>query len=267
MRVKDWQKKATIALRRSGVSSPELDSIIMLESILERDRSAIRAHDDEVLPTSTLSQLDAMVERRTKREPLAYILGYREFYGLAFKVGPAVLVPRPETEVLVEHAAVSIVQKGSVLEIGTGSGAIAVALKSCRPDLTITATDVSHEALEIAGGNAVQHKTEISFLESDLFNEVEGRFDVVLANLPYVPEVARRQPEITFEPDVALYGGQDGLDYYRSFFSEVAHYLLPDAQVIVEFSPTQYAAARREFTDFVIEPLSEYIYVCKPLSA
>ena len=152
---------------------------------------------------------------------------------------------------------------GRVLELGTGSGAISLALASIRKDLDITATDVSEGAVEVAKLNAGDTEQEVTFFVSDMFENVDGNYDVVLANLPYVPVGARRQPEITYEPDIALYGGDDGLDFYRRFFDQLDDYLVDDGFAVIEFSPTQYAQVREEFSRYLVEPISEYIYVCK----
>ena len=261
MTPKDWIEDATRQLTEAGVSSPRLDAQLLVEYATGRDRASLSIDESTELDIKILNK---QLERRIRREPLAYILGSREFYGLDFIVSESVLVPRPETEVMVEKAINEAPESSSVLELGTGSGCISIALSKNRPDLSILATDVSFDALGVAQKNNEEHKTNVKFHHSDLFKSLRGTYDVILANLPYVPEPARRQPEITHEPDVALYGGEDGLDYYRTFFAEVSDYLEDQGFMIVEFSPTQFAAARSEFSDFTFEPLSEYIYFVEP---
>ena len=263
MSPKAWIEETTIQLDDAGVSSPRLDAQIMIETVLERDRASLGIDDESHMSTEQASSLHDMVERRLQREPLAYILGSREFYGLEFKVDNTVLVPRPETEVLVEYCIENAPKNGTVLELGTGSGAIALALKNQRDDLNVSATDVSAAALATAQANAKNLKLDVTFIEANLFEGITGEHDVVLANLPYVPEPARRQPEIEHEPDIALYGGEDGLDFYRTYFEQLSSFLKPDGFSVVEFSPTQFAAVRELANDYVIEPLSEYIYLVK----
>ena len=263
--VKDWLSQAIQQLDNAGVSSPRLDALIVLESILKKDRSVLIANDDALLKTDQLNAANSMLTRRAERIPLAYILGEREFYGLSFNVDEQVLVPRPETEMLVEYASKNTKQSARVLELGTGSGCISIALSHVRPDLKINATDVSPGALRVAKSNNLTLGTSVKFTRSDLFKSLPAKqYDAVLANLPYVPEPARRQPEITHEPDIALYGGEDGLDFYRSFFAKLEDYLHPNGFSVIEFSPTQFAAVRSEFTKYLFTPVSEYIYLVTP---
>ncbi len=267
MSPKAWLDSATDDLKQVGIDSARLDAQLMLEHVLKRDRAVLSTDDSAEISSKHLDTLNQMKHERQKRVPLAYVIGAREFYGFSLKVDERVLVPRPETELLVEYAAKNAPEDGSILELGTGSGAIALALASERKDLSITATDISEDALAVARENANDLRYEIEFIKSDLFDQVRGRYDLILANLPYVPEPARRQPEITFEPDVALYSGQDGLDYYRRFFADISGHLTDRGWAIIEFSPTQYAAMREEFSNWQIEPISEYIYVCKTRSS
>lgn len=262
MHLKDWLSESINRLNKAGISSSRLDCLIMLEKVLEKDRSSILANDTlDINPH--IKKLNIMLGQREKRIPLAYIIGEREFYGLNIKVDESVLVPRPETEDMVTKAIEIAPNKGSVLELGTGSGAVSLALASERSDLKITATDISDGALETARLNANNLQLEIELVASDLFANIEEKYDLILANLPYVPVEARRQAEIEHEPDVALYGGEDGLDYYRTFFDQVDNYLSGHGTIIVEFSPTQFAAVRELAHEFAIEPISEYIYFCK----
>ncbi len=260
----NYVDKQIETLKTADIPSARLDVFMIIEHVCNKERAWLLAHPEFEPTDEQKKTIEQMVRRRAAAVPVAYILGSREFFGLAFEVSESVLVPRPETEELVAYAIENIGANASVLELGTGSGAIAVSLGANRPDLQITATDISPSALVTAQKNAQTHAPTIMFVESDLFAHVDGKYDVVLANLPYVPVGARRQADIEHEPDIALYGGEDGLDYYRRFFKVLSQHLTSSGWAIIEFSPTQYAAVREEFSDFEITPLSEYIYVCKP---
>lgn len=196
---------------------------LLLCSLLNCERLDLIAHPERELPVEQLGALQLAWARVKKGEPLAYILGVKEFYALDFKVDSRVLIPRGESEFLVEKA-LELPKGASVLEIGTGSGAIAVSVKKTRPDLTVVAGDVSAEALEVAKANAELHGVDVNFVESDLMANIEGDFDLLLANLPYIgtQEHDFIMPTVAlYEPDLALYGGEDGLDLYRRLFEEV----------------------------------------------
>jgi release factor glutamine methyltransferase len=205
----------------------------MLAHLLERDRAWLLAHPEEELTAAQLRALVAMTERRAEREPLQYITGVQEFFGLSLRITPATLIPRPETEHLVEAvlawaaAQLSESPKLKVLDVGTGSGAIAIALAKSLPDAEIVACDVSTAALAVARGNAERLGARVRFVESDLLAAFAEYplFDVIAANPPYVPDLdgALLQAEVRdHEPHIALFGGADGLDLYRR--------LIPQAQ-------------------------------------
>ena len=237
----------------------------MLEEVLGQDRTHIVANPHSQIQAHELKQLNTMIKKRSSRMPLAYITGFREFYRLDFKVDESVLIPRPETEYMVEFLIKYAPSDSSMLELGTGSGAIAVALGDNRPDICITATDVSLPALNIAKINAQKHGVDVRFIQSDLFNAInkEG-YDVIAANLPYVPTPARRQPEIAYEPDISLYSGEDGLDHYRRFFEQLSNYTHRQSIVVIEFSPIQFCNIRDlAYTHQLnVVPITEYIYRC-----
>lgn len=262
MTVGEWLRQAERQLKAAGVESNHLDALLLLEHTAGKDRAWLLAHQQDSVASNVLKKLAPLIKRRAAREPLAYITGNKEFYGLTFNVTPAVLIPRPETEAMVEYAANHAPKSASVLEIGTGSGAVAVALKVNRPDLHITATDISAEALEIARANAARYASNIRFIKGDLLQPISDRFEVILANLPYVPNNTRSDLELTYEPDLALFAGADGLDCYRRFFADLRRHLTPDGWALIEASPTQ----RRKLATIVkrhllkLRPITEYVY-------
>jgi release factor glutamine methyltransferase len=196
------------------------DSETLLLQVLGKNKAWLLAHADEELPNDQAARFLALIERRHAGEPIQYITGEAEFYGLPFRVTPDVLIPRPETEHLVEKALslASGIPALRILDIGTGSGAIAIALAHHLPDAQITALDISSAALAIARENAVRNGAAIRFLESNLLAAVaDQQFDLIVSNPPYVPTADRDSLSIEVrdhEPALALFAGKDGLDIY-----------------------------------------------------
>jgi release factor glutamine methyltransferase len=209
--------EATAALTDAGCDTPRLDAEILLAFVLGVDRGRLVIDSGASVGGATLERFVELVGRRAAREPVAYIVGRKGFRWIELEVDRRVLIPRPETELLVEIA-LSLPSGARVVDVGTGSGAVALSLATERPDLSVTATDVSAEALVVARANAARLglADSVTFFEADLLEGVPGEFDAVLANLPYVPEQSDLPPEIgVYEPAAALFGGPDGLDLVR----------------------------------------------------
>ncbi|MBA2516140.1 MAG: peptide chain release factor N(5)-glutamine methyltransferase [Solirubrobacterales bacterium] len=215
--VRDALDSAVVALTAAGVQSPRLDAELLLGAATGLSRGQIVTDPRRALEPQEARSFADLARRRREREPVAYILGFKGFRTIELKVDTRVLIPRPETELVVE-AALELARGARVVDVGTGSGAIALALKAERPDLQITGTDVSPGALAVARANALLLGLEVELLEGDLLVPLGAPVDAVLANPPYVAEHERRQlaPEITrYEPDGALFAGHDGLAVYR----------------------------------------------------
>jgi release factor glutamine methyltransferase len=211
------------ALTEASATITRRDAETMLAHLLERDRAWLLAHPEDELSAAQLDAFAAMVKRRGAREPLQYITGVQEFFGFSLRVTPATLIPRPETEHLVEAVlawAAAQPPELKVIDVGTGSGAIAIALAKGLPKAEVVASDVSTAALAVARANAERLGARVRFVESDLLAAFAEYplFDVIAANPPYVPDVdgALLQAEVRdHEPRVALFGGADGLELYR----------------------------------------------------
>jgi release factor glutamine methyltransferase len=211
----DALSRATARLSEAGCDTPRLDAELLIAEALGVGRERLLIDASDALDDRAAERVEALVARREAREPVAYILGRKEFRRITLTVDPRVLIPRPETELLVE-VGLSLPPAARVVDVGTGSGAVALALKDERPDLSVTGTDVSPDALAVARENAARLHLEVTFVEADLLEGVDGPFDAVLANLPYVPEEVELAPEIgSYEPAVALFSGPDGLDAIR----------------------------------------------------
>lgn len=232
-------------LRKEGVPAPRLDAEVLLAAALGKDRVWLYTHFDQPLDKPELACFREFVRRRLKREPVAYITGSREFWSLSFKVTPDVLIPRPETEILVSEALKILRRRPAeglrIWEIGTGSGAVTVALAREFPGLSILATDLSEKALAVARENAERHGVleAIQFRRGDLFIPLtkEDRFSMILTNPPYIPgdQFPSLPPEVrNHEPHLALDGGRDGLDFYRRALPRVDRYLDPGGWFLAE---------------------------------
>jgi release factor glutamine methyltransferase len=237
---------ATRAIESAGVSeSPRLDAMLLLWQATERPRASFLAFPERLVPRVERLEFAELVARRVRGEPVAYIVGSHEFFSIPLLVGPDVLVPRPETELLVEAALArcSSVDAPAVLDVGTGSGAIALAIKQQRPEVRMTALDVSPQALERARVNETfvtgTLDSTVSWIESRWFEALRGeRFDLIVSNPPYVRSAEIVGP-LKFEPRVALDGGADGLDAYRVLFAEAADHLNPGGALLVEHGAQQ----------------------------
>jgi release factor glutamine methyltransferase len=235
-----------------GVPSPRLDADRMLAQVLGLQRLDLYLDLERPLIPSEVDAFRALVRRRGRREPLAYVLGSWSFRGLELAVDARVLVPRPETEWLVERALARIaeVEAPLVVDVGTGSGAIAIAIAVARPDAAVTATDVSAEALALAHANAAAHDAEIDFRHGNLLAPVAGsRFDLVIANLPYVGEGEAVDPEVSgFEPAIAVFAPDGGRALVQRLIREVPVVLAPGGHVALELGPDHAAWAVERLT-------------------
>ena len=211
--VVDALRDATSALAAS--ETPRLDAELLLAEVLGVARERLVVDAQAQLNRAQLTAFHALLARREAREPVAYILGRKDFRRITLSVDRRVLIPRPETELLVE-AGLSLPVGASVVDVGTGSGAVALALKSERPDLAVWGVDVDADALVVARENGLRLGVGVEFVQADLLDGLDRRFDAVLANLPYVAAGAELPPDVArYEPASALFAGADGLDVIR----------------------------------------------------
>ena len=237
--VLEWTKQY---FANKGIENPRLDAEILLCAVLKCERINLYVRFDQPLEDEELALYRGYVARRANQEPLAYILGKKAFMKHSFKVTPAVLVPRPETELLVESVAKAAAGSGAValLDIGTGSGAIIVSLLDLLPQALGTAVDISAAALQVAGENAVAIGVaeRLTLLESDLFSKLPAgqSFDIIVSNPPYIPaaDIAELAADVQKEPHGALDGGTDGLGFYKRIISGCSVWLKPDGLLAFE---------------------------------
>lgn len=248
------------AFRLAGLEDAQVDARLLIGHALHLDRTRLVTQSDRVLEAREISVISALAARRLKHEPVSRIRGQKEFWGLSLQVTPGVLVPRPETETVVEAALDFVVRGGlrmeklRILDIGTGSGALLLALLRELPNAIGTATDVSSTAMEVARANAAQCGLEsrCSFIVCDIAAGVQGPFDLVVSNPPYIAhdEIASLAPEVRdYDPQVALDGGGDGLAGYRAIASEARRLLASGGRLFVELGAGQETAVRALFTN------------------
>jgi len=241
--------------REKGIDGGRLDAEVLLADTLKLDRVGLYLQFDRPLSADELAAYRQRVARRARREPLQYILGETEFWSLPLQVTPEVLIPRADTEVLVEEALKKVTGAAGILDVGTGSGAIAIALAHELPEARIEAVDISPAALALAEENARRNGVadRMRFRQADLYQLQGGPYDLVVANPPYIPEaeMAELMPEVRdHEPHLALRGGDaDGLAAYRALAAAVPGLLVPDGWLLVEVGIGQAEAVRRLFAE------------------
>ena len=242
--VDTWLAAAAAQLRAAGIASGRLDSELLLNHVLQRPRHWLHAHGDSTLLHEQQAQAEQLLTRRLKHKPLAYLVGHKEFYGRDFVVSPAVLVPRPETEQMIALL-LQLIQptQRTIADVGTGSGILAITAQLELPPCQVDAYDVSPEALAIAQRNAQQHGvTSVKFIQSDLLAAAQQRYDVILANLPYVsPTWQRDDRETAHEPTLALFAEGDGLALISTLLAQTERWLAPGGLLILEADPCQHS--------------------------
>ena len=235
------------------LARPPLDPLetrILLGHVLGLSRVQLITRSEQILTAQEAHQLESLLSRRLDGEPIAYLTGEREFYGLPFAVTPAVLIPRPETELLVELAIEKLPSGGRAIDLGTGSGAIAVALACNRPDAQVTALDASEAALDVARGNAQRNGVQVEFLHSDWYRSLDEagntKFDLVVSNPPYIVSGDRHlsQGDLRFEPLDALTDHGDGLSALRTIIAGAPGHLAPGGWLLMEHGYDQAGAVR-----------------------
>lgn len=241
------QAGTTLAAALAQLPLDPLENRILLCHALGISRVALITQSDRQLDAAEAQRIDTLVARRSAGEPIAYIVGKREFFGLDFEVSDAVLIPRPDTELLVELAIERAPVRARVLDMGTGSGAIAVSIAHARPDTEVTALDVSEAALAIARGNAERNGARVRFLHSDWFAAVEGeQFEMIVSNPPYIAagDEHLSQGDLRFEPQDALTDHADGLSDLRAISQGALGHLVPGGWLLMEHGYDQAAHVR-----------------------
>lgn len=258
MTIQEWLQDTAEQFTRAGIPTARLDAELILTHMLGVERTWLIAHADDSLARAALTNTkgvhpggikeygDKLVLMRLKRQPMAYLLGHKEFYGRTFTVNKHVLVPRPETEALIELA-IKHSLTGSVLDVGTGSGAIGLTLWHELEDVSLTLSDISTDALAVAKQNAKQLKVKpVRYVESDLLehwlaHDKPKPFDAIVANLPYVDRAWERSPETAHEPALALFARDGGLELIKTLIDQAKALITPSGHLMLEADPEQHS--------------------------
>ncbi|MCL1877198.1 peptide chain release factor N(5)-glutamine methyltransferase [Candidatus Saccharibacteria bacterium] len=266
--VSEWLKNAGDSLRGVGIDSARLDAELILSFALEKSREWIAAHGDSPLSDKQIEPLNLLLTHRINREPISYILKKKEFYGREFTVTPDVLIPRPETEQIVEIIKEIFLEqifskRCSILDIGTGSGAIAVTLALEMPNVKVVGTDISESALAVAEKNRERFGANVKFLQSDLFEnpEITADFDVIAANLPYVDRNWQVSPETAFEPEIALFADDEGLKLIKKLIRQAPNYLRTGGFLVLEMNPRQIEPVKIFAKEYGFEVYDEKFFI------
>lgn len=267
MKVGEWLAQATKKLEKTGISTARLDCLVLLEDATGKDRSWLLSHPTFHVRGLTFHMLEEQVGRRARHEPLAYIRGKSEFYGREFLVNEHTLQPRPETETMIEMLLKRKPKK--VIDVGTGSGCIAITAKLTLIECEVIATDISSPCLVVAKKNAKKLKATVSFLQTNLISQLDNkRLDnsVLCCNLPYVPASFTINRSAMFEPEIAIYGGKDGLDYYRQLFVQLEQKNSTPSAILTESLPTQHLDLQKIAHDYgyTLDEVSDFIQAFVP---
>lgn len=239
MRVDDWTKQARVALEEAGIESAGLEAQLLAGAVLGCDRSSVIAHPEWKVSERLANDL---LERRLAHEPLAYLIGYREFYGRRFRVAPGVLIPRQETETIISAwLELGLPANCRLLDLGTGSGCIGITLKLEQPQLSVVLCDVSESALDIARENARALGADVNLVHSDGFQNLgDEKFDAIVTNPPYVARGDALPREVSeYEPSIALFSGESGLEFYERLAGEAREHLQPFGILLTEVGDSQ----------------------------
>ncbi len=254
MNISTALSKAAEILKEAGIAEPRKEAASLMAFILDKDAAFVVAHSEDELAANQKMLFDSCVRRRAKREPFQYITRRQEFYGLEFEVTPDVLIPRPETEILVEEAIklLSNIENPRFCEVGVGSGCISVSILANVPHATAIGVDISPAALKVAQSNAEHHNVaeRLTLLESDVFSNVTGKFDLIASNPPYIParDIDSLQTEVRdHEPHSALDGGADGLTIIKNLIFRSPVFLTRQGTLLIEIGFDQAAKVRELF--------------------
>lgn len=243
MTIADWLIDSMVKLQAAGVENGRTDALVLLADLFGKDKSWVHTHPELKLDNLQTRELDYMLKKRIERTPLAYIRGFKEFYGRRFMVNSRVLVPRPESEAFIELAKTLEIELPRIADIGTGSGCLGVTAALEIPEAVVHMYDIDPDTLAVARHNALRYKLELQYYQSDLLLGLQnGRYDVLLANLPYVPKKMITSPEIKKEPSLALFSGIDGLSHYRKFWKQVRKLEFKPRYILVESLENQHGA-------------------------
>ena len=258
MKIETWLRRAQQQLKAAGIGTARLDALVLLEDVSGRDRAWLLAHPEHQLLLTETAELQKLLSRRAKHEPLAYVRGRAEFYGREFVLTPAVLQPRPESETMIDLLK-TLVKTGTqgpqdrphwrLADVGAGSGALGISAKLELPKCEVDLLEIDDKAVKIAKINVDKFTLKLPVIKSDLLAGSSGNYDVLLCNLPYIPDDYRINQAAGQEPAIAIFGGPDGLDLYRRLFKQAAQQAPRPLYILTESLPPQHARLRQIAAD------------------
>ena len=262
-----WLKNAAKSMKDAGIPSARLDAELILANTLRKNRTYLHAHLDEEIDPRRVDIANARLDLRLDRVPMAYILGYKEFYGRKFTVSPAVLVPRPESEDMISlflDATAGEIEQKVLIDVGTGSGCLGITAALERTNISVILSDISKDALRIAEKNADEYHARVKIQQQSLLNGQLEPVDYIFANLPYVDKDWEVSPELQYEPKIALFTEDGGLKLILELIRQAPRCLAPNGQLFIEADPTQHeriiqAAAQ----NFKLAAIQRYIIVLR----
>jgi release factor glutamine methyltransferase len=249
--IKTWLADATLTMKDAGLETARLDGLVLLEDVLGLNRAWILAHEDTKIESAKLTRLEKLLKQRTLHQPLAYIRGKSEFYGREFVISPAVLQPRPESEAFIDLLKELISDRSIVLnsprqlhivDVGTGCGAIGITVSLEVPNCQVELLELDQQAAAIAKINVDKFTLNLSIIISDLLTHSSDNLDILLCNLPYVPDDYKINQAAEYEPRIAIFGGPDGLILYRKLFNQVRNRTIKPLLILTESLPFQHQA-------------------------
>ena len=272
MIISEWLKTATKSLKTANIPSARLDAELILANTLRKNRTYLHAHLDEEIDPRRFDIANARLDLRLDRVPIAYILGYKEFYGRRFTVSPSVLIPRPESEDLISlflKLTASEIAEKVLIDVGTGSGCLGITAKLERSNLSVILSDISKPALNIAEKNANALNADVHIQQQSLLNGQLKPVDYIFANLPYVDKNWDVSPELQYEPEIALFAEDEGLKLILQLISQAPRCLTPEGLLFIEADPQQHNRIIDEAVKngFVKERVLNYILVLRLTSA
>ncbi|HVX24678.1 MAG TPA: HemK/PrmC family methyltransferase [Candidatus Saccharimonadales bacterium] len=251
MTISTWLKSTELELVQAGIGTAHLDALVLLEDVTGIGRARLLAEPNQEITSDQLATLEKLLKRRVQHEPLAYVRGRTEFYGRNFVVTPAVLEPRPESETMIDLLKSYVIpalkrefgqKELHIADVGTGSGALGITAKLELPEVSVELLEIDSKALKIAKINVDLHTTSIVITPSDLLAGSRTDFDVLLCNLPYVPDDYHINTSAMHEPTLAIFGGPDGLDLYRKLFKQAQKRPFQPLYILTEALPPQHNA-------------------------
>jgi release factor glutamine methyltransferase len=274
-----WLQDAQSTLRIHDIDTPRLDALLLLEDTLKKNRAHILAHIDLKLSTTQQTKLNKLLNRRTRHEPMAYILRHVEFYGYEFVINASVLVPRPESETMIDLLKELLAKENkkissdeiqhfahtqhNIADIGSGSGALGITAKLEAPECKVDLLEINTAALKMSQTNVEKFTLDISVIKSDLLNSTTTAYDILLCNLPYVPDEFKINSAAAWEPSLAIFGGSDGLNLYRKLFWQVSSLQKYPLYILTESFPSQHKALAKiaDACGYAVLKIDDFIQV------